>query len=151
MQTLPKHQIDIEVSKFHKTKSNLPFLTTSTSPLRTLDGKKSCTTLDIQKPGEIMGSTTNLNSVTISPSKAVSPSLRTLAMAPESEKGTGANATTTVSGSAPALGGANIRRLQVGGLLASLGDEWFNVFVPGKKKQWLETNKKHTKKNKTWK
>jgi len=42
---------------------------------------------------------------------AVSPSLRTLAMAPESEKGT-VNATTTVSGSAPALGGANIRRLQ---------------------------------------
>lgn len=77
------------------------------------------------KTWEIMGSTTKpqllRRILTISPSKAVSPSLRTLAMAPESEKGTGANATTTASGSAPALGGANIRRLQVGGLLASLG------------------------------
>jgi len=67
-------------------------------------------------------------------------------MAPESEKGT-VNATTTVSGSAPALGGANIRRLQVG-LLASLGDEWFNVFFL-EKIQVLEAKKTHTYTKKT--
>lgn len=46
---------------------------------------------------------------------AVSPSLRTLAMAPESRFGTGTtteSAASGTTGSTPALGGANIRRLQ---------------------------------------
>ena len=69
-------------------------------------------------------------------------------MAPESEKGTGANATTTASGSAPALGGANIRRLQVGGLLALLGLGMSgSMFFFLEKIQVLEANKKQKKKN----
>lgn len=66
-------------------------------------------------------------------------------MAPESEKGTGANAATTASGSAPALGGANIRRLQVGGCWHHLGMSGL-MFFPGKN-QVLEANKKQKKKN----
>ena len=59
--------------------------------------------------------------------------------------------TTTASGSAPALGGANIRRLQVGGLLASLGLGMSGsmFFFPGKNPSAGSQQK--TKEKKTWK